>query len=366
MTQRLSDTPVIARYTAVMALETDAIIVVDEQLRVVDANLAAQTMFNMAENSGVESNLQQWIPDPQLTELTQQAIVNRLEIVQQINLDVRVLQAKIVPVGDGNLREVLLLLRDVSELQRLGRARRELVANISHDLRTPITGIQLVAETLQHGALSDKKMAPILLDRILDEVEILEQINQELMDLSLIESGRMPLKLVRCNLTKQVNKTVKRLRAQAKRKKLTLTIDLPDKIRVLADKGMLARVLTNLIHNAIKFTETGGITVRTCAAADPGMVCLAVADTGVGLSAAAQRRVFERFYKIDNARTRDEYESESHTGTGLGLAIVRHIIEAHGGKIWLESAPGKGATFFFTLPLDEILTEGVGNDDFDD
>ncbi len=356
--------PISARYAAIMAHQTDAIIFVDDHLRVFDANAAAKNMFGRDNPTDSESLLR-WTSDSYLIDLTRQVFSSKLEIIQQLELNGRVMRVKVVPF-DTPSPAAMLLLRDVSELQRLGRARRDLVANVSHDLRTPITGIQLVAETLQSGALTDKKMAPVLLDRILDEVEVLEQINQELMDLSLIESGRMPLKLVRCNLTKQVKKTVKRLKNQAQRKNLSLEIDLPPKIRVLADKGMLGRVLTNLIHNAIKFTETGGITVREAPTTDPGMVCLAVADTGVGMSAKAQQRVFERFYKIDAARTRDEFDAAKHTGTGLGLAIARHIIEAHGGKIWVESEPGQGTTFFFTLPGDDILTEGYSEDEFDD
>ncbi|HFB52731.1 MAG TPA: PAS domain-containing protein [Anaerolineae bacterium] len=363
MAKNFSPPSVSARYAAIMAHQTDAIVFVDDRLRVLDANPAAKKIFGVETPS--DESLLQWVSDAPLIDLTRQVFDSKLEIVQQLELNGRVMRVKVVPLEAHPFPAVMLLLRDVSELQRLGRARRDLVANISHDLRTPITGIQLVAETLQNGALKDKKMAPLLLDRILDELEVLEQINQELMDLSLIESGRMPLKLVRCNLTKQVKKTIKRLKNQAQRKNLSLEIDLPPKIRVLADKGMLGRVLTNLIHNAIKFTEKGGITVRTVPTADTGMVCLAVADTGVGMSAAQQQRVFERFYKIDTARTRDGFVAE-HTGTGLGLAIARHIIEAHGGKIWVESEPGRGTTFFFTLPGDEILTEGMLDDEFDD
>ncbi len=357
--------PVTTRYTALMAHQADAVIFVDDRLQILDANPAAKAMFGI-NNPLPPASLLQWVSDSHLIDLTQQVFTSKLEIVQQLEITGRVVRVKVVPLDAHPSPAAMLLLRDVSELQRLGRARRDLVANISHDLRTPITGIQLVAETLQNGALADKKMAPVLLDRILEEVEVLEQINQELMDLSLIESGRMPLKLVRCNLTKQVKKTVKRMKNQAQRKNLSLEIDLPPKIRVLADKGMLGRVLTNLIHNAIKFTENGGITVREVPTTDPGMVCVAVADTGIGMSAEAQQRVFERFYKTDTARTRHEFHAESHTGTGLGLAIARHIIEAHGGKIWVESEPGQGTTFFFTLPGDEILTEGTLDDEFDD
>ncbi len=352
-----------AQHQALLAAETHGVVFTNAQLRVLGYNPVAEAIFGAPEAG---ATLLQWTHDYQLADVAEQTLAGSLSMTHQLNLNDRVFRVKMTTVENAESLQLLLLFRDVSELQRLGRARRDLVANISHDLRTPISGIQLIAETLLNGALSDKKMAAVLTEKILDETDALMQINQELMDLSLIESGRMPLKLVGCNLTKQVKKVVKRLQEQAARKNLSLEIALPSKVRILADKAMLARVLTNLIHNAIKFTDTGGVTIRLGDADDPAMVCVAVADTGIGMSPEAQTRVFERFFKVDDARSRGEFVSERHSGTGLGLAIARHIVEAHGGKIWAESEPGHGTTFFFTLPPDELLTEGQqDNYDFD-
>lgn len=351
-TQKLAESSKMnRRFQSLLNASTDAIVILDANLQVLSANPVAQSIWGEPK---INTDFFNWILDHQLADIITQAVANHIEITHQFlykNQTFRV--QNILIEAQGKVQSTLLLFRDVTELQRLGRARRDFVANISHDLRTPITGIRLVAETLQNGAINDSDFASTMLKNILDEVDALQQINQELMDLSLVESGRMPLKLVSCNLEKQINKVVKRMKEQALRKNLSLTLDFPNKIKILADKAMLARVLTNLLHNAIKFTETGGITIGPHPTNEAGMVCVAISDTGIGFSSRNQSRVFERFYKTDDVRTREDIDTEKHSGTGLGLAISRHIIEAHGGKIWADSTPGEGSTFFFTLPLDE-------------
>ncbi len=344
--------------TAHLALSADAVIYLDAGRRVQTANPAARALFG---DPPAGTSLTAWLPHHQLAEIVSQTLDNRLEITHQFDYQNRVFKVRAAPVQtDGQLLGAVLILQDVSELQRLGRARRDFVANISHDLRTPIAGIRLMAETLLGGALKDRRMARHLAQKIVDEADTLQQINDELMDLSMIESGRMPLVLVSLNLTKRVKKEVKRLKEFAKRKNVRLVVDMPPKVRVLADKGMLSRVITNLLHNAIKFTDEGEVTVRVARHAEDDMVCLMVADTGVGIAPEDQPRIFERFFKSDDrARSRHTAGAEpKRTGTGLGLAIVRHIVEAHGGKVWVESTPGKGSTFYLTLPPDE----GEGDD----
>jgi len=341
------------RFQSLLSASTDAIVTLNVNLQVLDANSVAQNIWGKPKT---RINLFNWILDHQLVDIIAQAVANNIEITHQFLYKDQTFKVQPILVkNQGEVQSVLLLFKDVTELQRLGRARRDFVANISHDLRTPITAIRLVAETLQNGAINDSDFASAMLQNIMDEADALQQINQELMDLSLVESGRMPLKLVSCNLEKQINKVTKRMKEQAIRKNLSITLNFPDKIKILADKAMLARVLTNLLHNAIKFTQTGGITIGVRPTNEEDMVCIAISDTGVGFSAKNQSRVFERFYKIDDVRTREDIDTEKHSGTGLGLAISRHIIEAHGGKIWVDSKLGQGSTFFFTLPLDEII-----------
>jgi two-component system phosphate regulon sensor histidine kinase PhoR len=198
-------------------------------------------------------------------------------------------------------------------------------------------------ETLQDGALDDPPAAQRFLGLMDDEVDALTQIVEELLELSRIESGRVPMRLVPTPVEELVTWPVERLRPQAKRAKLKLTVDLPaDLPLVLADVERASQVVTNLVHNAIKFTPKRGHVSVSATQSDDNVV-IAVRDTGVGIPAGDVPRIFERFFKADRAR--------SGGGTGLGLAIARHIVEAHGGRIWVESSVGEGSTFSFTLQV---------------
>jgi two-component system phosphate regulon sensor histidine kinase PhoR len=238
---------------------------------------------------------------------------------------------------------VVLALSDVSELQRLGRARRDFVANISHELRTPLTSIRLLLDDLLSGAARDPKETKDQLRKIQVEVEALQQMAQELLDLAQIESGRTPVRLVPTPVTQLVGAAVDRLTPQAARKFQTIEVDVAPGLAVLADAELVSRALGNLLHNAIKFTPPEGrITLR--AYPSSGDVVIEVADTGPGILPEDLPRVFERFFRADRSR--------AGGGTGLGLAIAKHVVQAHGGRIWAESdgLPGRGATFRFTLP----------------
>ncbi len=233
-----------------------------------------------------------------------------------------------------------LTISDVTELLRLGRARRDFLANVSHDLRTPIAAIQLMVETLRTGSVNDARSEK-LLNSIYEQTASLQQLSQEMLDLSMIESGRMPFKLVETSLAAVLAPTCQRMAAQAEHKGVRLTLQPLPHVRMWADVNQVQRTLQNLLHNAIKYTPTGGDIDISVEVGDEE-VTVAVADTGVGIAAKDVRQVFERFYKANRGR--------SDEGTGLGLAIARHIIMGHGGRIWVESEPGHGATFFFTLP----------------
>jgi two-component system phosphate regulon sensor histidine kinase PhoR len=238
-----------------------------------------------------------------------------------------------------------LVLEDVSELRRLERARRDMVANISHELRTPITSIRLLSDTLLRGALRDRERATGLLEKITSETDTLQQMAQELLDLSMIESGMTLVRLVPVELSELIAAAVDHLSEQAHRKGLSIEGQSPPHLQVLADPEQIGRVLTNLLHNAIKFTPEGGI-VEISVELDQEWATVAVTDTGPGIPEHERERVFERFYRGDQART--------GPGTGLGLAIAKHIVEAHGGRIWAEESPTPpGARLCFTLPTAE-------------
>jgi two-component system phosphate regulon sensor histidine kinase PhoR len=242
----------------------------------------------------------------------------------------------------------VLVLRDVSELQRLGRARRDFVANISHELRTPLTAIRLLLDTLRMESTNMSPAQARLLTQISDQTDSLTQIAQELSDLTQIESGQMPMRLVRASLGEAAGSAIARLAPQAERAGLTLKNEIGDDVYALFDPEQIRRVLSNLLHNAIKFTPKGGATVFV-KQRDEDFVTVGVRDTGVGIPHDELPRIFERFYKVDRAR--------GQAGTGLGLSIAKHIVEAHGGAIWAEGTVGNGTTFYFTLPADELRIE---------
>lgn len=318
----------------------DALIVVDRERRVRAFNAAARTLFQTQEAIG--RSFMEIARQHDLDDLLAAALSGSEDLARQVFIGDRPFRVRATPLGAEARYGAVLALQDVSELQRLGRARRDFVANISHELRTPLASIRLLLDTLLHNALPDAEMQRQLLEQIAVETEALSQLAQELLDLSQIESGQVLLKLVPTRIADLVSEPVARLATQASHKHQAIAVDVPPDLTALADPQQVSRVIVNLLHNAIKFTPEGGrIGVRaTQGAGDEVMI--EVWDTGVGIAPQDLPRIFERFYRADRAR--------GGGGTGLGLAIAKHIVEAHGGHIWAESAPGRGATFRFTLP----------------
>jgi two-component system phosphate regulon sensor histidine kinase PhoR len=258
----------------------------------------------------------------------------------------RLVEAHCAPIVDdaGRPAGAVAVLRDVTDLRRLERARRELTANVSHELRTPLTSIKGFAETLLGGAMRDEGTCRRFLDIIDKETNRLVKLVDDLLDLSRLESKRLSLELGQVRVRDVVTDTVVKMRPLAGGRALELA-PAEAEVTVLADRDRLAQVLTNLLDNAIKFTpDDGRIAVgwRTL----NGEVEVTVADDGPGILPADLPHVFERFYKADRSR------AAVPGGTGLGLAITKHIVDAHGGRIRVASAPGAGTTFAFTLPRD--------------
>ena len=254
-----------------------------------------------------------------------------------------VFRARGGPAGD-----VWLIVEDVTELRRLQRIRAEFIDNLSHELRTPLTTVRLVTERLM-DELADLDVPPRIRERVATidvETGHLVQMVNELLDLSKIEQATTTLHLEDVEVAPLVLGSMARLRTFAERQGVELRAVLPPAAElppVLGDAERLGQLLVNLLHNAVKFSSAGQ-EVSVGARLVDDEVLLAVADHGVGIPSAEQSRIFERFYKVDRARNR------SPGGTGLGLAIARHIAEAHGGRIWVESEEGKGSTFTVALP----------------
>ena len=247
---------------------------------------------------------------------------------------------------------VWLVLADVSELRRLQQIRTEFIDNLSHELRTPLSTVSLLAETLSREADTLGTRLPLKMRDRIAKIEVetghLVQMVNELMDLSRIESGGGLGLVEELDLGQLARTSTERLRLFADRQGVTLRVDVePGLPAVRGDETRLGQVFVNLLHNAVKFSPNGGEVLVTVQDGEREVVA-AVQDHGIGIPRAAQPRIFERFYKVDRARVRG-----GPGGTGLGLAIARHVVEQHGGRIWLESTEGVGSTFAFALPLVE-------------
>ena len=250
-------------------------------------------------------------------------------------------------------RYFAIAIEDLTELRRLERVRRDFIANISHELRTPLASVRLLAETLEEAIDTDRDKAQMFLEKIETEVYYLNGLVTELLELSRIESGLVPMVIEPVEAEQLVREVMARMLPQAQRHRVTLRTDVDEgKIRVAADSKQIARVLVNLVHNAIKFTPSGGtVTIGTALQAGGQTQRFFVRDTGVGIRQEELPRVFERFYKADRARSKTDFIGPGGGGSGLGLAIARHVVEAHGGRITVESCVGHGSTFTFTLPV---------------
>jgi two-component system phosphate regulon sensor histidine kinase PhoR len=244
-------------------------------------------------------------------------------------------------LGDGGWA-VLVVIHDLSDVKRVEQVRREFIANVSHELRTPLAGIKSVLETLEAGALRDEKAAMEFVSRADMEVDRLVQLVEELLELSRIESGEVPMARESVDLAVVANAAMLRQRHRAERAGIDLTFERQERIpEVIGDAERLERVIVNLLSNAIKFTPAEGAVRVTCEAND-GATVIRVIDNGVGIDSDNVDRVFERFYKADRSR--------QEGGTGLGLAVVKHTVEAHGGTVGVESELGSGSTFWFLIP----------------
>jgi two-component system phosphate regulon sensor histidine kinase PhoR len=251
--------------------------------------------------------------------------------------------AAVITNSAGEREGAILVFHDLTRLKQLERTREEFVANVSHELRTPLSLIKGYVETLLDGARENPEVAERFLKIIERNAQRLDLLIQDLLSISALESGRMKLELQPVPLRPLADKVLNFLHAKAENRNIKLVNELPE-FTATADANRLDQVLANLVDNAIKYGRvTGTVTVGGKKLAD-GRLEISVRDDGPGIPAEALPRVFERFYRVDKARSRDQ------GGTGLGLSIVKHIVHAHGGEVRVESEPGKGATFFFTVP----------------
>lgn len=346
--------------TTVLEKMGGGVIIADREGRVRRMNPAALALLDAARPGVVGASLAEVMRHHRLIEAWQEC--RRTGQEQNLALELygekqtAFWQVSIVPLAEANTPGYMVLIQDLTEIHRLQSVRRDFVSNISHELRTPLASLKVLVETVLDSALDDPPAARGFLQRAETEVDAMTQMVEELLELSRIESGKVPLRLQATPIEAIVLPVVDRLASQAERAGVAVLLDLPaDLPPVLVDAQRIQRVLTNLLHNAIKFTPAAGqihVSVYLSDSERPHgqkstvdaapMVVIAVRDTGVGIPATDLPRIFERFYKADRARARG--------GTGLGLAIARHLVQAHGGEIWVKSREGKGSTFSFSLP----------------
>jgi len=254
--------------------------------------------------------------------------------------------ASVISNSAGEREGMILVFHELTRLKQLERAREEFVANVSHELRTPLSLIKGYVETLLDGARNNPEVAERFLKIIERNTSRLDLLIQDLLSISALESGRMKLNLQAVDLRLVADKVLGDLYAKADDKQVTLANALPT-LPVRADGNRLEQVFANLVDNAIKYGRLNGKVTISGRKLDDGRVEVCVQDDGPGIPPEALDRVFERFYRVDKARSRDQ------GGTGLGLSIVKHIVQAHGGEVWVRSEPAKGASFFFTLPASQ-------------
>lgn len=338
-----------ARVETILANMEEGVLLVDGAKRIILMNPAAEYMFDRpAADMLGRDHLEithHFDLDQKLDKVLQTGEPQLLEI-KRARPEEQILACRLAPAGSGVTegRGVLMVLRDITRSRKLEQMRTEFVSNVTHELRTPLTSIKGFAETLLEGALDDAETARHFVGIIKKESDHLSQLIEDILDLSRIESGRWKLKKEPVNLAVLAQDTAVRLKPKAGNQGVSLTVDAPaDLPMVPGDAHRLAQVLINLVDNALKYTPAGGAVTVTVADAGP-LVSVRVTDTGAGIPKADLPRIFERFYRVDKARTR------ATGGTGLGLAIVKHIVDAHGGTIGVVSDTGQGATFTFSLP----------------
>jgi two-component system phosphate regulon sensor histidine kinase PhoR len=329
---------------AVLENMADGVLIVDGDGRVLLINPSAARLLGTSQEDALGLSFAQATRHHELFDVwrgCQDTGSERIELLQ-MGAEALFWRVIVTPLEDKDGKGCLVILQDLTELHRLQTIRQDFIGNVSHELRTPLASLKALVDTLRDGALEDPPAAQRFLDHMETEVDTLTQIIQESLELSRIESGRVPLRLELTAVADVVLPAVERLRAQAERAGLHIQLDLPEDIpAVLADPERIQQVITNLLHNAIKFTPPEG-EIQVSAEQVEQEVVLSVRDTGVGISTEDLPRVFERFYKADRAR--------SGGGTGLGLAIAKHIVQGHGGRIWAQSPEGQGSAFSFSLP----------------
>jgi two-component system phosphate regulon sensor histidine kinase PhoR len=336
-----------AQAQAILTSMADALLVTDEDGRILLVNRAAEQLCGLTAADAVGRALEETIPHGDLRELLGKVLNTRIPLKHEIILATpteRHIEVHLAPVlVEDYPQGVVLALYDMTQERKVAQMHRDFVANVSHELRTPVTSIRATAEAILEAGIDDPQTAHDFMETIAAESERLTGLLDDLLNLSRIETGHRHLTLEELDVREIIQYVVTRVITPITAKGQRLELDVPASLPVMADRDALVQIVVNLLENACKYSPEGA-SIRVRAAADAHELVLAVSDTGIGISPEEQERVFERFYRVDKARSR------AQGGTGLGLAIVRHLVELHGGRITVISDPGVGSTFTVVLP----------------
>ncbi len=338
-----------SKQQALLDSMVEGVLVLDEQGRVEHVNPALVRLFGLGPEVKGQP-LANAIAVPELADMARRTVQQGRLIDQQIHIPggdaPLTLQINAVALRDPDRLHAgtLLVFHDLTQHTRLAEQRREFVANVSHELRTPLSLIKGYTETLLAGAKDDPETATRFLQTIDKHADRLTFLIEDLLTISKLESGQVIMNLQPTALRDVAAQVIEDLRAKADEKATTLRNEVPGHLRVHGDGDRLQQVLSNLIDNAIKYGRPNGRVVVGARSLHEDIVEAWVADDGVGIPMEARERIFERFYRVDKGRAREQ------GGTGLGLSIVKHIVQAHGGEVRVESDLGNGSCFYFTLP----------------
>jgi len=332
---------------AILESMVEGIIVVDKTSRIVSVNITVENIFSISKKNLEGKIFLEVIRNNDISDIISAVLKKgeftscELTLVWPVQ---KIFQINASPIFEkGIVNGCLLVIHDMTEIRKLETMRRDFVANVSHELKTPLTSIKGFLETLLEGALDDKENNRHFLIIMQNHTERLNKLVDDLLSLSHLESKEILLKKDFFSLYQQVAKVITNCGAQLKKKKIEIKNELPVDLSVNADRDKIEGVVTNLIDNAIKFNIESG-TIRIYSQDQNGNIKIIIEDSGIGIPEKDMPRIFERFYRVDKAR------STELGGTGLGLSIVKHIVELHGGNVGVESVEGLGSKFWFTLP----------------
>jgi len=346
--QRQAAAQVQSQQEAVLNSMAEGLLLLDGSGRIQLANRAFADLFGVSQNLRSRTILEA-LRIHELAELVDFLVTEKRVVGYELKLsqpEERWLQVNGAAIfnGGGHRHGAILVFHDLTRLKKLERTRQEFVANVSHELRTPLSLIKGYVETLLDGARNNPEVAVRFLQTIERNAERLSLLIEDLLVISELESGRLQLNLQIIPLRPAVEKVLEDFRSRAAGKATQLLNEAAE-LSVQADPNRFGQVLSNLVDNAIKYGRSGGTVTVGGRSLAPGQIEISVQDDGPGIPADALERVFERFYRVDKARSREQ------GGTGLGLSIVKHLVQSQGGRVWAKSELGHGATFYFTLPL---------------